>query len=136
MMTEAPDPHLARSRIGEEVDLLDRLLELVECVETAREQRTAVDGRLDPALASIKQSDPECIFEVGDGLRYGRLGHRELRGRLSHAAAAGHRHEDVQIPKIEVAAEPPLVPFRRGRHSCEPSSIIVMLSCDNTIIQL
>ena len=108
-----PDPHFARRRIGEEFDVLHGLLELIEGIETAVEQRAPVNGRLDPALTSIKQADPERIFQVGDGLRYRGLRHRQLSGSLSHAAATGNRHQDVQIPKIEVPAEPPLSPFHR-----------------------
>ena len=131
-MTVAPDPHLAHSRVGQELDLLHRLLELVEGIEPAIEQRAPVNGRLDPALTSIEQADTERIFEIGNGFRYRGLGHGKLRGSLSHAAAARDRHQDIQIPKIEMAAEPPLSPFHDGRLS----SIIVMPPSNNSIIRL
>ena len=91
--------------------MLHRLLELIKGIEPAIEQRAAVNGRLDPALTSIEQADSKGIFEIGNGLRYRRLGHGKLRGSLSHAAAARDRNQDIQVPKIEMAAEPPLSPF-------------------------
>jgi len=88
--------------------VLHRLLEFIKGIEPALEQCAAIDRGFDPALTSVEQADTESIFEIGNGLRYRRLRHGKLRGSLSHAAAARDCHQNIQIPKIEMAPEPPL----------------------------
>src|SRR5205823_4682464 len=42
------DPHLAFGRISKEFDVADALFELIECRQSAPEQRATIDRRLDP----------------------------------------------------------------------------------------
>ena len=58
------------------------LPQFVECRTTAREQRAAVDRRLDAASAAIEKPHAERMLEIGNHLRHGRLGYAELRGCL------------------------------------------------------
>ena len=86
--------------ICQEIDVLDTLLQFVEGDETTLQQRARIDRRHDAARTAIQQLDPERYFHIGDSLRYGGLGHRELAGCLAHAAARGHRHQDMQVTKL------------------------------------
>jgi hypothetical protein len=51
------------------------------------------------------------MFKISNDLRYCRLGHGKLRGSLSHAAAARDGHQNIEVPKVEMAAELSFSPF-------------------------
>jgi len=45
----------------------------------------------------------ERVFQLDDGLGYGRLRDVEADCRLSHAAGLDDRHQDIQVAKLEAA---------------------------------
>src|SRR5262245_30024501 len=92
------------------LDLLDRLLQLIERDRAMVEQGASIDRRLGALWTPIKQRDAERMLHVRDRLRDGRLRHGELCCRLSHAAAADHGQEHAQLAKFQVTTEPLRIP--------------------------
>src|SRR5215467_870756 len=62
------DPQLACKRIGDEFNVLDSLVELVESSSASHQQRFAVAGRNDAFRASIKKSYAERMLQRGNDL--------------------------------------------------------------------
>src|SRR5262249_1213907 len=108
------NPQLPYRRVGEELDVLHGLLQLIERDETAIEKRARIDRGFDALRAAIKETHSERMFHVGNRLRNGGLRYAELRSSLAHAAASRHGEQDTEVPQLEVTAETLLVPF----HGC------------------
>ena len=73
---------IRRCGIGQELDVPDPLLQFIECRPAARKERARVNRRLDPARAAIKQSCTQGMLQVGDHLRYRRMGDTQLAAAL------------------------------------------------------
>src|SRR5579864_1409479 len=69
----ASDPHFANRRIGEKLDALDALVQVVEYCCSAIEQSTAVLGWLDALRVTVKQLHAEDAFKFRN-----RSGNRRL----------------------------------------------------------
>jgi hypothetical protein len=78
--------HLARARIGQELDLVYALAQFVERRAAAPEQRLAVWGGVDTPRAAIQEPHAKPMFKVADDLRHGGRGDAEFGGRARHAA--------------------------------------------------
>jgi hypothetical protein len=89
--------HLTGRGIGKPLDTPDPLLEFVERGRTAPLQRLPIQGRNHALGLTVEQLDAECVFEIGDDGRYGRLGHAKLCRGLGHAAPLHHGEEQVQV---------------------------------------
>jgi hypothetical protein len=98
------DPHLATGRVGQELDILDSLPQLIEYRPRARQQRVPVHGGLDTARAAVEKLRAQGVFEIGNHLRHGGLRYAELRGGLCHAPVLDDREEQVQVPQFETPA--------------------------------
>src|SRR5262249_31867648 len=96
--------HFPYSRIGQEFDVPDALLQLVENRNTAFEERAAVDRRLDALGTAIEKPHAESMLEIGDHLGNGRLGNAEVLRRLGHAAALDDGGEHMQVPQSQPAS--------------------------------
>jgi len=57
---------VAGAGIGEEFNVLDTLLELIEDSKAALEQRLAVLSWLDALRTAIEKPHPECVLHVCD----------------------------------------------------------------------
>jgi hypothetical protein len=99
------NPDFARLRVGQEIDVVDSLPELVEGGASAPEQSLAVDRGLDPARAAIEQADAEHLLQSGDDVGHGRLRQPELARRPGHAAGLDDGGQDLQIAKAQAAAD-------------------------------
>ena len=55
----APDPHLARGRVGEELDVLDALPQLIEGSMAATEYGAPVFGEFDAVRISLQETHSE-----------------------------------------------------------------------------
>src|SRR5258708_7018358 len=97
--------HFPYSRIGQEFDVPDALLQLIENRNTAFEQCAAVDRRLDALGAAIEKPHAEGMFEGGDHLGNSGLRNAEVLRRLGHAAALNHRREHMQVSQSQPAAD-------------------------------
>ena len=64
----ASDPQFSGGRIGQEIDVLHALLQLVEGDGGVIQQRARIDRGLDAARIAIEQPDAERGFYIGDGL--------------------------------------------------------------------
>src|SRR5262249_44122517 len=62
----ACDPDFTDRRIGQELDALHALTQLIEDGCTAAEQCAAVLSRLDTSAAAIEQTHAERMFQLGD----------------------------------------------------------------------
>ena len=111
-----PILQLACRRIGQELDILDALLEFVEHRDAAFEHRLRVDRRLDAARAAIEQADAEHVLEIRDRGRDRRLGHGELTCRLGHPARFHHGREDVEVAHPKTPPEAAFPFHRDGGH--------------------
>ena len=60
------DPDFADRRIGQELDVLHRLAQVIEHGHSAIEQGATVLRRLDALAAAIEQSRADRVFEVRD----------------------------------------------------------------------
>jgi hypothetical protein len=91
--------------IGQEFDIFNSLLELVEYDMPALEQGAGIDSGFDTARAAVEQTHVERIFQAGDCFRHGRLGHPEMGCPLCHAAPLHHREKDMEIAQFEAATD-------------------------------
>ena len=62
----ATDPDFADRRIGQELDVLHRLAQVIEHGHAAIEQGAAVLRRLDAVTAAIEQPHADRVFKVRD----------------------------------------------------------------------
>src|SRR5262249_25672883 len=100
-------------RIGQEADLIDALLQLVEHGNAAFDECATILGWRDALGAAIEETDAEGDLHVGDRLGYGWLcGADRLRG-FRHASRMCDREEDPQFSRAE-PARGEIVPFHRG----------------------
>src|SRR5262245_16670633 len=102
----AADPQFSRFRIGEEVDILDALLELVEDGDATLEQCTAILSWLDALRTAVQKRDAERVFQVCNCLRNGGLGHVEMIGCFAHAAHLHDSHQDIKLAQLQAAPRP------------------------------
>jgi hypothetical protein len=65
----APDPDVARPRIGEEFELLHRLIQRIERAEAAIEKRASIDRRFDALRTAIEKTHAHGMLEIGDRFR-------------------------------------------------------------------
>ena len=63
--------------------------QIVENTNASLKQGFAVKRRLDALRAAIKKLRTEQMLQIGNRPGYGRLRHREMLGRLRHAASFG-----------------------------------------------
>jgi hypothetical protein len=97
------DADLTLGRIGEEVDILHALAQIIEDRDAALGQRLAVGGRDDAAAAAIDQLDGERIFQLDDRLGDRGLRDREPPGGLAHAAGLDDREQDIEVAQFQPA---------------------------------
>jgi hypothetical protein len=97
----APDPQLARRRIGEEFDVLHALAQLVENRDAAPDDGLAVLRRRDAPGAAFEQAHAERMLEIGNRARDCRLRGAESLRRLGHAARLDHRHEHAHVVQLQ-----------------------------------
>lgn len=102
----AADPDLACGGIGQEVELLNSLAELVEYVGAPAKKRLAIKGGRDALWTAIQQAQADGMFEIGECLGDGRLGDRQALGGLCHAAFLGSGEQHVKIAQAQPAADP------------------------------
>ena len=122
------DLHLADRRIGEELDFLHRLAELVEHGGAPVEQGAAIGRRLGAVAAAIKQADADRTFQIGDRFRDGRLRRIQELGCSAHAAGLHDRHQHVQVVKLHPPSD--AIAQLHGTIHCHPDK------CFNTVTQL
>jgi hypothetical protein len=66
----AADSHLTCGGVGEKLDILQSLINLIEGGDAAFEQSAAVLRRLNAPRAAVEQSNAERMFSVGDRSEY------------------------------------------------------------------
>jgi hypothetical protein len=93
--------------IGQELDVPDSLLQLIEGGLASHEQRATVGRRLNTTRAAIEQSHADSVLELGNDARDSRLRDSQLRRSLGHAAESHDAHEYVQMAQLEAAADLP-----------------------------
>src|SRR5262249_21372687 len=99
------DPNLAYRRIGDELNVLYRLTQIVEHGGSAVEQGAAILRRLGAMTAAIKQPYGDHIFKISDRPRdSGLRGVQDLR-RLAHAASLDNGHQHVKIVQFHTASD-------------------------------
>ena len=65
----ASDPHFPSRRVGEKLDVLHALAQVVEYGRSAIEQRATVLGRLDPLAVAVEQAHAERMLQFRDRSR-------------------------------------------------------------------
>src|SRR5215208_7213949 len=63
---DASDPHLPRSGIGEKLDVLQALTQVVEDSRSTGEQRATELGRLDPLAVAVQQAHAKGMLQIPD----------------------------------------------------------------------
>src|SRR5262245_26201546 len=101
----ASNPHFPSSRVGEELDLLDSLAEIVKHGRPAIEQRATVFGWRDPLAVAIEQAHAERMLQFRDRSRNVGLGGVKALRRLSHGASLHYGHENVQVLQLQPASD-------------------------------
>src|SRR5262249_51369136 len=84
-------------------DVSDALLQCIENLNAAFEERVAVDRRLDALSAAVEKPHAERVFEIGDHLGNRGLRNAEVLRRFGHAAALNDRREHMQVPQLKPA---------------------------------
>jgi hypothetical protein len=80
--------------------MLYALLQFVEGDDAAIQKRARINRGLNAARVTIEEADAKCGFHIGDCLGYCGLRHQELGGSLPHAAAPGHRHQNMEVAQL------------------------------------
>src|SRR5258705_4648721 len=83
----ACDANLSNSRIGQELDLLDALTQLVEDSARASDQDIRIGRCADALGMPVQQSSTHGPLKTGNRLEDRRLRHRQMRRCLGHAPA-------------------------------------------------
>src|SRR5262245_11119346 len=96
---------MAHCGIGQELDLVHSLTQLIEYRQAPAHEHAAVEGWLDATRAAVQQPNPERVFEIGNCLGDGRLGHRETLCGLSHAPQLHDREQHVQVTHPDAATD-------------------------------
>src|SRR4051794_32927428 len=78
---------LADGWVGEKLDFLHRLVQLIEHSVAAAYERRSITRYLDATRTALKQSDAEQVLHVGNSLGPRGLRHRQVTRRFRHAAA-------------------------------------------------
>ena len=123
------DTNFSGGRIGQIVDLLNALLQIIENHRTPLEKRAPVSRRLDAVTAAIEEAHTKHALEIGNRLRNSRLGYRQLGGSLPHASELRHCLQDVEVSQLEPPSDA-LIPW----HWRTPE--MLMTASDYTIISL
>src|ERR1043165_5505861 len=91
------DPHLSGTRIGQQLNFIDALLELVEDDERSSAQGLTVSCRFDALRAPIEQFDPDHLLQMREDFRHRWRRNAELARGHGHAAVLHHRKEYMQL---------------------------------------
>lgn len=102
---DAPDPHFSSGGIGEKLDVLHALSQVVKNRHSAIEQRPTIFGRLDPLAVAIQQSHAERMLKVCNRSRNVWLRAVEELRCLAHAAGFQNGHQDVQVLQFHPASD-------------------------------
>jgi hypothetical protein len=89
--------HVPGSRVGETLNSLHALPQLVEYSDSATEQRASIFGGLDALSVAVEQANADSAFQFCDGSRNRRLSRVKDSGRFAHAAGVDHSHEHMEI---------------------------------------
>lgn len=111
------DPDFPGRGVGQVVDLLQALLQLVEHVSAASQKHTSTLGELGSARAPLEERHSEISFEIGNHLRYRWLRQAEIMSGARHAAALRHDIENMHVAD----PQPTTKPRRAGIHLAIPS---------------
>jgi hypothetical protein len=99
------DSDFTDRRIGQELDVLDRLAQVVEHGHSTIEQGATILGRLGTLTASIEQPHADGLFQLRDRSRNGGLrGVQDFR-RPAHAAGLNDGHQDVEVVQLHPASD-------------------------------
>ena len=101
----ASDPHFPSSRVGEKLDVLHALAQLIEDGGPAIEQRATVLGRLDPLAVAVEQAHAERMLQFRDRSAKWWAGWCSGVRRLPHAAGLHDGHQDVQVLQLHPASD-------------------------------
>src|SRR5260370_40898635 len=109
----ASDAQFPGRGVGQELDVLYALPQLIEDRTAAGEERAAIHGRLDALWASIEEAHPERVLQIRDCLRHYRVRDGEMIGCFRNAAVLNHREQDMEVAQLKPAADA-VRPFHRG----------------------
>ncbi len=101
----ASNTRFPRRRVGEKLDVLHALAQLVENSYSAIEQRATILGRLDTLALAVEQAHAERVLQVGNRFRNVGLGGVQLLRRLPHAAGLHDCHKDVHVLQPDPSAD-------------------------------
>ncbi len=77
--------------VGQVVDFLDALSQLVEGGQAVLQQCGTIDRRFGTMTITVQERPPQLSLKVGNDLRYDRLGDGEMPRGLGHAALLRYR---------------------------------------------
>jgi hypothetical protein len=77
------------------------LAQIIENGYATVEQCAAVFSWLDASRVALKQTNPEGMFQLGNGSGNRRLSRIEERCRFAHAACLHSGHKDVEIVQLQ-----------------------------------
>jgi hypothetical protein len=86
------DSHFSSSRVGEKLDILYGLTEVIKRSRSAIEQDPTVLGHFDALRVAVEQSHANSSFQFRDRPGNGGLGCIKECGRLAHVAGLHHGH--------------------------------------------
>ncbi|HEY6259557.1 MAG TPA: hypothetical protein VIY51_27595 [Xanthobacteraceae bacterium] len=117
---------MAGRRIGQEVDLLDTPLQVVEGGRAPLEKRRPVERRRDTLPTSVEKAHADKMLEVGDRLGDGGLRYRQLGRGFTQATELSGRLENMEVAKLESPSQA-VVPRHCRTHD------LVMITSNHTI---
>ena len=88
------------------------MAQFVEGGAAAVEKNVPEQRGCDATSAAVEQPSPQGGFEIGNHLRYGRLGNAELHRGLGDASQLNHGREGMQVVQTYAATDP-RIPIER-----------------------
>src|SRR5262249_2599678 len=101
----APNAQLATVGVGQGLDLLYALAQLIENSHPAFEQSLAITRKFDTLRAAVKQPHAQTLLQIGDRLGDNGMSYGEALGGFRHATGFGHCQKDVEIPQFQLAPD-------------------------------
>jgi hypothetical protein len=100
----ASNSHFPGGGVGEKLDALQRLPQLTEDCYSAIEQGATVGGRLHTTGVAVEQTHTHGSLQFCNRFGNVRLGRVEEGSRFVHAASLHHRHQDMEVMKLQAVS--------------------------------
>src|SRR4029079_18556507 len=102
---DAPNAHFPGSRVGQKLNLLHRLAQVIEHGRATRKQGPTAISRSDTLGRAVEQTHADRAFQIGDRSGNGGLSRVQQHRCLIHAASLYDGHENMQVVQSHATSD-------------------------------